>query len=191
MSKRHLFFLFLIALAFLVATGIPTKSQYFVQNEGTNKNLIADRNVNMVSGITLPDGDPWLQRQNEPSIAVSTRNPLHLLAAANDYRTVDIPFSEGALPGIPEGTAQSQGDAWIGIFKSFDGGESWISTLLPGYPQSLDKTSPLCVYNAAADPIVRAGTDGFFYVCGIVFQRDPTTKEIGDSAVFVARYIDN
>src|SRR4051794_37489565 len=28
-------------------------------------------NVNMVSGTTLPDGDPYLQRQNEPSAAVS------------------------------------------------------------------------------------------------------------------------
>src|SRR6185295_10813662 len=66
-------------------------------------------NVNMVSGKTLPDGDPFLQRQNEPSGAVSTRNPLHLLAGANDYRTVD-------LPGMPDGE-ESIGDAWMGVFK--------------------------------------------------------------------------
>ena len=52
---------------------------------------IPGRNVNMVSGVGLPDGDPFLQRQNEPSAAVSTRNPLHLLGGSNDYRTVDIP----------------------------------------------------------------------------------------------------
>jgi hypothetical protein len=39
---------------------------------------LPSRNVNMVSGRTLPDGDPFLQRQNEPSVAASTRNPLHL-----------------------------------------------------------------------------------------------------------------
>ncbi|MDA2936760.1 hypothetical protein MYX75_00645 [Acidobacteria bacterium AH-259-A15] len=38
--------------------------------------LIPGPNVNMVSGTVLPTGDPYLQRQNEPSIAVSTRNPL-------------------------------------------------------------------------------------------------------------------
>src|SRR5690348_635555 len=48
------------------------------------------RNVNMVSGTSWPDGDPFLQRQNEPSVAVSTRNPFHILAGANDYRTVDL-----------------------------------------------------------------------------------------------------
>ena len=53
--------------------------------------LVPGRNVNMVSGTSFPDGDPYLQRQNEPSLAVSSRNPLHLLAGANDYRAVDLP----------------------------------------------------------------------------------------------------
>ena len=70
---------------------------------------IPGRNVNMVSGTKWPDGDPYLQRQNEPSIAVSTRNTLHLLAGANDYRTVDVPFVDGA---------EETGDAWLGIFKT-------------------------------------------------------------------------
>src|SRR5215204_4710365 len=86
---------------------------------------IPGRNVNMVAGNTWPDGDPYLQRQNEPSIAASTRNPLHLLAGSNDYRTVD-------LPGLAE---DETGDAWLGLFKSLDGGQRWTSTLLPGYPQ--------------------------------------------------------
>src|SRR5213080_3188245 len=55
---------------------------------------IAGRNINMVSGTQWPGGDPFLQRQNEPSIAVSSRNPQHLLAGANDYRTVDLPYPD-------------------------------------------------------------------------------------------------
>src|SRR5579859_3349751 len=66
---------------------------------------IPGRNVNMVSGTSFPDGDPFLQRQNEPSLAVSSRNSLHLLAGANDYRAVDIP----AAPG------DETGDAWAGV----------------------------------------------------------------------------
>src|ERR1700745_604945 len=86
---------------------------------------LANQNVNMVSGTDWTTGDPFLQRQNEPSIAVSTRNNLHLLAGDNDYRSVDLP----GLLGIEE-----NGDAWLGVFKSFDGGQTWASTLMPGYP---------------------------------------------------------
>ncbi|HZJ42354.1 MAG TPA: putative Ig domain-containing protein [Pyrinomonadaceae bacterium] len=142
---------------------------------------IPDRNINMVSGKTWPGGDPFLQRQNEPSIAVSSRNPLHLLAGANDYRTVD-------LPGLPDG--EENGDAWLGIFKSFDGGLTWRSTLLPGYPQDTSPeglASPNKSFQGGADPTVRAGTNGLFYYSGIVFNRD----EKGLGQVFVSRFIDN
>ncbi len=145
--------------------------------------LAAGRNVNMVAGTKWPDGDPYLQRQNEPSVAASTRNPLHLLAGANDYRTVDIPFVNDA---------DETGDAWLGLFKSLDGGQRWKTTLLPGYPQdtsTIGMASPLKGYGAGADPVVRAGTSGLLYYSGLVFDR--TDDGTGRSAIFVARFIDN
>src|SRR5438309_2563209 len=95
---------------------------------------VAGQNINMVSGTNWPAGDPFLQRQNEPSIAVSSRNPEHMLGGANDYRTVDIPN-----PNAPN----ILGDAWLGVYSSLDGGDTWKSTLLPGYPQdtSTDRKS--------------------------------------------------
>ena len=135
----------------------------------------------MVSGKSLPNGDIFLQRQNEPSGGISTRNPLHLLAGANDYRTVD-------LPGLPE--SQENGDAWLGVFKSYDGGQTWKSTLLPGYPQDTSPAglaSPIKGYQAGADPTVRSGPNGMFYYSGIAFNRG--THGLG--AVFVSRFIDN
>jgi hypothetical protein len=149
---------------------------------------VAGTNVNMVSGTTWPTGDPFLQRQNEPSMAVSTRNPMHILAGANDYRTVDL---ELALSGGAE-----TGDSWLGLFKSFDGGLTWQSTLLPGCVQ---QTVPQCKdngalggnYQAASDPVVRAGTNGMFYYAGLAFDRatSPTTAS-SMSSIFVARYND-
>jgi len=142
---------------------------------------VAGQNINMVSGTQFPGGDPFLQRQNEPSLAVSSRNALHLLAGANDYRTVDLPVSD-TVPG------SLAGDAWLGTFKSFDGAQSWQSTLLPGFPQDQSPeglASPLKAYNAAADPTVRAGTSGLFYFSGIAFNRGTN-----NGAVFVARYLD-
>jgi hypothetical protein len=141
---------------------------------------IPGSNVNMVSGTAWPAGDPFLQRQNEPSLAVSSRNPSHLLAGSNDYRTVD-------LPGLPGGET---GDAWLGVFKSYDGGQSWRSTVHPGCPQKVtacDGAPLLKNYAAGADPVVRAATSGLFYYSGIAFTRDSPKK----SAVFVSRFIDN
>ncbi len=139
------------------------------------------QNINMVSGTTFPGGDPFLQRQNEPSIAVSTRNPLHLLAGANDYRTVDLPLTDQLSPELA-------GNAWLGMFKSFDGGATWRSTLLPGFPQdqsSFGLSSPLKGQTTASDAVVRAGPNGLFFYSGIA--SNPNTKQ---GVVFVARFID-
>lgn len=182
MSARR--FVFYLSLAFLIVLviGIPIRSQYARTQQ--NSGLIVGRNVNMVHGIQLPGGDPYLQRQNEPSIAASTRNPMHLLAGANDYRTIDMPF-EDQVPNQEVGQQAIGRDAWLGVFKSFDGGQSWISTLLPGFPQD-SSYSPLKAFGTAADPVVRAGTNGLFYYAGIAFNR----VDRGSGVVFVARYID-
>ena len=149
---------------------------------GLAQTPVAGQNINMVSGTTWPGGDPFLQRQNEPSLAVSSRNPLHLLAGANDYRTVDLPTEPGSIPGT------LSGDAWLGLFKSFDGGRTWQSVLLPGYPQdtsAIGMASPLKAYAAAADPTVRASANGLLYYSGIAFNRG---TNIG--AVFLSRHFD-
>jgi hypothetical protein len=141
---------------------------------------IPGQNVNMVAGTMWPGGDPFLQRQNEPSMAVSSRNPLHILGGANDYRTVD-------LPGLPEGGVT--GDAWLGLFKSTNGGGRWTSVLLPGYPQDNSPeglASPLKGLQAGADAMLRAGSHGLFYYSGLAFNRG----EGQPSAIFVARYQD-
>ncbi|MCC6988045.1 MAG: exo-alpha-sialidase, partial [Acidobacteria bacterium] len=141
---------------------------------------IPGRNINMVAGTDWPGGDPFLQRQNEPSMAASTRNPLHLVAGSNDYRSVDV-------PGLPDGV--ETGDAWISVYKSFDGGQRWSSTLMPGYPQDTSPeglASPLKGYQAGADPVVRAGTPGLIYYNGLVFNRGDN----GRSGIFLARFID-
>lgn len=157
----------ILVLAFV----FPTKSQMSVQN-GINgiTDLVAGRNVNMVSE------DTYRERQNEPSLAVSTINTDHLLAGANDYTTVAMASQQPTI-GITE-------DAWLGVFKSFDGGESWTHELMPG--SSKKDPSPLLGFDAAADPTVRAGIGGAFFYSGIAFDR----KRNGDSVIFVSRWQD-
>ena len=120
----------------------------------------------MVSGTTFPGGDPFLQRQNEVSMAVSSRNAQHLFAGTNDYRAVDLPNVADQFLVAP------------------------TSTLLPGFPQDISpegQASPIHGYTTGTDPVVRAGTNGMFYYGGIAFNRD----EQQQGAIFVARYIDN
>ena len=162
-----------LALVALAAVSAPGRAQTAP---------VAGQNINMVSGTTWPGGDPFLQRQNEPSLAVSSRNALHLLAGANDYRTVDLPAAPDTVPG------SLAGDAWLGFFKSFDGGLSWQSYLLPGYPQDNSPAglaSPLKTYRGAADPTVRAGVGGLLYYSGIAFNRGTN-----QGAVFVSTFFD-
>lgn len=156
--------------------------------------VIVGQNVNMVGGPASYDptrdpalvGDPFLQRQNEPSLAPSSRNACHLLAGANDYRAVDL----------EEAFELETADAWLGVFKSLDCGRTWSSTLLPGHPADdspAGVASPLkdgggAPLQAAADATVRAGTSGMFYYSGIAFNRTPDNS-VG--RVFVARFIDN
>src|SRR5207247_2904074 len=86
----------------------------------------------------------------DTSVAEPRRTPLTLLAGANDYRTVD--------PSLV--VSGETGDAWLGVFKSIDGGLSWTSTLLPGCPynvtQCTSPASPVRGFQAASDPVVRS-----------------------------------
>ena len=193
MSARFRRFVPCFIILFVCAILPRDASRAQNSNKSQNSNLpqlFAGRNIDMVSGTKLTGesgtrvalgGDPYLQRQNEPSVAVSTRNPMHLLAGANDYRTVD-------MPGLSGDTVT--GDAWLGLFKSFDGGQTWQSTLLPGFPQALTAqegaNSPIHGFAAAADPTVRAGTNGMFYYSGIAFDRGKNAL----STVFVSRFLD-
>src|SRR4051812_24463509 len=69
-------------------------------------------NVNMVTGTKWPQGDPFLTKQNEPSIAVSSRNARHLMAGSNDYRLVPVEIAEEL----------DDPEAWVQVYKSIDGG---------------------------------------------------------------------
>jgi hypothetical protein len=110
-----------------------------------------------VSGYTLATGVPYTDqtldectvshgRQNEPSAAVDPRNPSLLLGSSNDYCGV---YNRG----IPAGAV---GPIWLGYYRSLDGGGSWTSSLVPGYP---DDTSPYAALSqartsTAGDPVI-------------------------------------
>ena len=80
-------------------------------------------NVNIIGPTASPDHipDKTFKQQNEPSCAVQPSNPQNVFCGYNDYRGVDI---------------STIGDAWIGASMSRNGGETWTSQLVPGFPNS-------------------------------------------------------
>ncbi|HKW02873.1 MAG TPA: HYR domain-containing protein [Vicinamibacterales bacterium] len=156
--------------------------------------ISAGQNVNMVGGPAALhsgpplsiEGDPYLQRQNEPSMACSSRSAITCLAGANDYRLVSVPGTQAD---------QVTGDAWLGVFWSHDDGQTWRSTALPGFPQDTSPAglaSPIKGFPATADPTVRAGTNGLFYYTGIAFNPAASTGGTGKSGVmFASLFIDD
>jgi hypothetical protein len=171
-----------------LATGLIVACAFLATD--AEAQVVAGPNVNVGGGMACrrdgaggdPDcpfqvfGDVTIQRQNEGSMACSSRNPQTCLAAGNDYRLVDLPSPIGAERKV---TA----DAWLGVFWSRNGGQAWRSTLLPGWktddakvtdmsPQGAPAVNPIAGFQAAADPTVRAGTHGLFYLSGIAFNRD-------------------
>ena len=134
---------------------------------------IPGQNINIVSK------DPHLAKQNEPSGAMGTLNPCHLLFGANDYRTVH-------LPGLS--ADKEVGDAWVGVYQSTDCGQTWMAGLMPGYPQDQSPeglASPASEFGAAADPTVRAGLAGFYAYSYIVFDRGANPGKL-----LLSRFID-
>ena len=134
---------------------------------------IPGQNINVVST------DPYLQKQNEPSLSLSAVNPCHLVMGANDYRTVNLP---GEL------NDEERHDAWVGVYQSTDCGQTWIAGLMPGYPQdksAFGLASPAKGFTTAADPVVRSGPGGFVGYLYIVFNRGTNVGKL-----LLARLID-
>ena len=142
-------------------------------------------NVNMVSGTRFPEGDWNLTKQNEVSLAVSSRNPRHLMAGSNDYRLV--------LPDTAEGLRGAK--AWVSLYKSVDGGTTWFTTIPGGCPLNIPQcndatglTAPLKALapDFSADPTVRAGPYGTFFYSFIAGTRATSTNGV----VAIQRFVD-
>ena len=195
------------------STSVAIAAAIVLSAAAASAQIVAGPNINVVGGPACSQaddtacpfqvfGDVSIQRQNEGSMACSSRNPLTCLAAGNDYRLIDV-------PGVADGKVTA--DAWLGIYWSRNGGQAWRSTLLPGWktavagfkdstPQGSPAVNPIAGFEAAADPTVRAGTHGLFYVSGIAFNRAEETTGVattrsggeGKSGVqFVSVFIDD
>jgi len=87
---------------------------------------------------------------NEPGMAVDPNDPMHIVAASNDY-------------GTPNG------DAWVGYYVSWDGGKTWTRDLIPGYLGG--PISPLTGMDLSGDPVVCFDAQGNVFISGLFAKR--------------------
>jgi hypothetical protein len=114
-------------------------------------------NTDLIVGDTVLRGSPCVSPQNETPVAVNPRNPLNLVAGANDYR-VCCDFQ-----GIQDATG------WA--YSSSDGGASWTNAQLPGLTAETGGKGIFGKVDSAGDPAIAFGPDGTVYYANIAFSR--------------------
>ena len=119
-------------------------------------------------------------RQNEPSVAVDPRNPNILIGSSNDYCGVYA---------TTDGAGNPTGPIWLGYYRSENGGASFQSSLVPGYPGDPSPYAALAHIReaSAGDPVVAWDGHGRVFL-GSEASGDPagTKKTFGD--VWVATF---
>jgi hypothetical protein len=145
--QNRLFLLLRTASAVtLVAAAMVAAIASLNTDDPPNTRLTNDNGANggYVSNYTLVTGQPYTDavltacsqsrgQQFEPAVAINPRNPQVIVGSSIDY--CGIFASDGTV--IPEG-----GGGWLGYYRSEDGGASFTSSLIPGYPND---TSPYAV----------------------------------------------
>jgi hypothetical protein len=147
-----------------------------------------------VSDYTLVTGTPYTDpaltecsrsrgRQNEPAVAVNPRNTQVIVGSSNDYCAV---YDDGV---DADGAPIASGPIWLGYYRSTNGGGSFTSSLVPGYPGD---TSPFAARAqirtaSSGDPVLAWDNEGRLFA-GSESSDDPagTLKTFGD--VWVATY---
>jgi hypothetical protein len=149
-----------------------------------------------VSEYTLATGVPYTDatltecshsrgRQNEPAVAIDPRDPQVVLGSSNDYCGVYNATADDGVTPLPVGPI------WEGYYRSENGGTSYTSSLVPGYPDDSSPYGQLAKQQvrtaSAGDPVIAWDAHGRAFF-GAESSDDPagTPKTFGD--VWVARF---
>jgi hypothetical protein len=185
------------ALAVGGAAALMVSSSAAASTPGADVRLTNDSPATSgyVSDYTLTTGTPYTDRtltecsqsrgrENEPAVAMDPRNPKVIVGSSNDYCGVYNDGSDAFGAPIPSGPI------WLGYYRSQNGGTSFTSSLVPGYPED---TSPYAARAhirtaTAGDPVLAWDAEGRLFA-GSESSGDPalTKKTFGDE--WVATYV--
>src|SRR4051795_10212111 len=134
-----------------------------------------------VTDDTLTECTRSRGRQNEPAVAINPRNTAVIVGSSNDYCGVH----NVTIDDVP----QPVGPIWLGYYRSENGGTSFQSSLVPGYPgDGTPYAARAQIRTASAgDPVLAWDAHGRLFA-GSESSGDPalSKKTFGD--VWVATY---
>jgi hypothetical protein len=171
----------------LLALGLGFASLALTQNV----RLTNDVSGGYTSAYTLATGTPYTDavltecsiargRQNEPAVAVDPRNASVLIGSSNDYCGV---YAGSTTVFVPAGPI------WLGYYRSENGGSTFQSSLVPGYPGDVSPYAALAKIrtSSSGDPVIAWDAHGRVFM-GAEASSDPagTKKTFGDE--WVARF---
>jgi hypothetical protein len=145
-------------------------------------------NYTMVTGQGTPDAaiaecSRSRGRQNEPAVAMDPRNTSVIVGSANDYCPT---YDDG---NDADGAPIPSGPIWLGYYRSENGGGSFTSSLVPGYPGDTTPYASRAQIRTASsgDPVLAWDANGRLFA-GSESSDDPagTKKTFGDE--WVATY---
>jgi hypothetical protein len=175
-------------IAGLAATAAPASTP------AGDVRLTNDTGGGYTSTYTMVTGQPYTDgtltecsrargRQNEPSVAIDPRDSRVLVGSSNDYCGV---FNDGV---DADGAPIPSGPVWLGYYRSTNGGTSFASSLVPGYPGDASPYAARAHIRTASagDPVLAWDTHGRLFA-GSESSDDPagSKKTFGD--VWVATF---
>jgi hypothetical protein len=173
----------ILALASNVVASTPGTDVRLTNDDPGSGGYVSD--YTLVTGTphtdaTLTECSRSRGRENEPTVVVDPRNTQVLVGSSNDYCGV---YNAGV---DADGAPIPSGPIWLGYYRSENGGTSFMSSLVPGYPGD---TSAYAVRAAirtssAGDPVAAWDGEGRLFM-GSESSGDPagTPKTFGDEWV--------
>jgi len=149
----------------------PSTTAYSMSVRAPSATVPTGPNID-IAGEALPD-----RQQVETTVAIDPHNTNIIVAGAQDLRL------------------KPQEHRWHGYYRSTDGGQTWTSSLLPGFPGDTSPaglSSPLHGSNATSDPVLTFDRLGNLYYAGLVFNVTANgplgNGPIGNTVAFLAKY---
>ena len=140
--------------------------------------------VSSYTDATLNECSRSRGRENEPAVAIDPRNDQVMIGSSNDYCAV---YNDG---NDADGAPIASGPIWLGYYRSENGGSSFLSSLVPGYPGDTSTLGALAKIRTASsgDPVIAWDAEGRVFM-GSESSDDPagSKKTFGD--VWVGRYV--